>query len=190
MWFSRFRLGRTGVALVAIVASACDDNFGLPPSVPNTVDTTTLYALTGTPIATPSAYDLVFGRAARTDLGQAFDFAFDILANGEARLYPAGALRLSPEAGILIVTRPFAEVRSAPLDDAYVQDSSVVVRTETVFVARSRAASEGCAFLGALPRYGKFRVLAIDLDRRTIAFEHLVNHNCGYRGLEPGLPNN
>jgi hypothetical protein len=39
-----------------------------------------------------------------------------------------------------------------------------------------------------LPRYGKFQVLAIDPAQRTVTLEFLIDRNCGYRGLEPGLP--
>jgi hypothetical protein len=31
-------------------------------------------------------------------------------------------------------------------------------------------------------------VLSVDLVERRVDFQVLVNANCGYRGLEPGLP--
>ena len=39
-----------------------------------------------------------------------------------------------------------------------------------------------------MPQYGKLEVLQIDTVAHTITFQHLVDQNCGYRGLEPGIP--
>ena len=58
----------------------------------------------------------------------------------------------------------------------------------SVFVIRSRPFIVGCELTGELPRYGKFHVLAVDPVARSLKLETLVNQNCGYRSLEPGLP--
>ncbi|MCH8935034.1 MAG: hypothetical protein IIB90_04880, partial [Gemmatimonadetes bacterium] len=53
----------------------------------------------------------------------------------------------------------------------------------------SRMTALGCVFfLGQLPRYGKFHVLELNLETRQITLENLVNVNCGFRGLESGIP--
>jgi hypothetical protein len=39
-----------------------------------------------------------------------------------------------------------------------------------------------------VPQYGKIEITAIDLVARTIRFRYLVNNNCGYTSLQPGLP--
>jgi hypothetical protein len=36
--------------------------------------------------------------------------------------------------------------------------------------------------------YAKLHVLAIDRAARRLDFEILTDINCGYRGLEPGVP--
>lgn len=184
---SRVCLGILGFALLWSVA--CGDSTGLPPaSIPNLIDTTTLFALRGTSIPSPSAYDVVFQRERRTDRGEAFDFAFDIDSTGVAVILPSTLLGITSEAGVQIVQGPFDEIVTAPTD-GFVSDSAISITVETVFVARSRAAAELCSiFIGSLPRYGKFRILALDMNERTVTFEALVNVNCGYRGLEPGLP--
>ena len=183
---SRVRLGILGFALLCSVA--CGDSTGLPPaSVQNLIDTTTLFALRGTSIPSPSAYDIVFARERRTDRGEAFDFAFDIDSTGVAVILPSTVLGITTEAGVQIVEGPFDEIVTAPTD-GFVSDS-LSIAVETVFVARSRAATELCSiFIGSQPRYGKFRILALDMNERTVTFEALVNVNCGSRGLEPGLP--
>jgi hypothetical protein len=39
-----------------------------------------------------------------------------------------------------------------------------------------------------VPAYGKLEILSFDADNRTISFRVLANLNCGYKGLEPGIP--
>lgn len=187
---TRFWLGLAPVLFVA-AATACGDGIGLPAAtIPNRIDTTTLYALQGTPIATPSAYDIVQRVRVRTDQTSQnvrFDFGFDITPAGEAQILPGGLLGEAP-AGILPMTVPFESIVRAPEQEGYVRDSAVTIQVGSVFVGQSRSSGTLCSFLGSLPRYGKFRVLALDMDERTVTLEALVDVNCGYRGLEPGLP--
>jgi hypothetical protein len=46
-----------------------------------------------------------------------------------------------------------------------------------------------CSGLG-VPKYGKMEITAIDPSPgvRTITFRVLTDDNCGYRGLDPGIP--
>lgn len=167
----------------------CGDDFGLPPAAfENVVDTTTVFALRGTPIAAPSAYDVVNRRRARTELGELFDFAFDITDEGTPQLFPAGFFGFDP-AAIVRMNTTFDAIVTAP-DEGFVRDSAVTIEVGTVFVVQSRATSALCSFLGALPRYGKFRVLALDPAERSLQLELLVDANCGYRSLRPGVPEN
>jgi len=173
--------------LVIAAAGACSDTTALPPvQYDNVLDTTFLAALTGTAIGSPSAFDGVAAETARTDLNEPFDFAVDLDDAGAVLLYPAGALGFAPDPGVLVERRAFDDVRSAPTD-GYVQDSVVTATVGTVFVLRSRLSTQQCSS-GALPRYAKFQVLAIDQQSRTVTLEFLANLNCGYRGLEPGTP--
>jgi hypothetical protein len=182
------RLNLMAAACVLAVASvACDDTGLIPASFPNMIDTVTLFALRGTPIPAQSAFDIAFGIAARTDEGDAFDFAFDIDSVNAAVIMPAGALGLTAQAGLQISDKTFEEVDEAPFDD-YVVDSALVITEGDVFIGRSRNTAGNCFYLGSLPRYGKFRVLEIDRPNRTLTLEFLVNSNCGYRKLEPGFP--
>jgi hypothetical protein len=173
--------------LLLAAGAACGSGTQLsPPQFDNVVDTIVLYALTGTPIATPSGFDGVQGTAVRTDLNLPFDFAVD-LDDGTLELKPAGTLGYAAGAGILVSTESFDGITSAPLD-GYAGDTVRTAGVGTVFVLRSRASSELCPLAGSLPRYSKFRVLGIEPADRTTTLEFLVNRNCGYRGLEPGLP--
>ncbi|MBI4420230.1 MAG: hypothetical protein HY560_05335 [Gemmatimonadetes bacterium] len=181
------RLFSLATLLAALAVQACDDPLALNPAIDvNVVDTVRLYALRGTDLVLPSGYDLPNRLAARTE-HQAFDFAFDITDDTKPAMYPVGALGLSRSAGLVTLAVPFDDVISAPTS-GYVDSAAVAVSEGTVFVVRSRPDIVGCGLTGALPRYGKFRVLTVDAASRSVTLEALVNQNCGYRDLRPGLP--
>lgn len=189
MSFARFIFAPAALAAIAF-AAGCDNTLTLPPAtVPNNLDTVTLHALQGTAISDPSGFDVVIGAVARTDRQtEQFDIAFDIDDDGQALILPTAALGLDVESGIQSSDRDFADITIAPLED-YERQDPLVVGVESVFIVRSRPEVFGCAFfLGRLPRYGKFRVLSLDLVTRQLTMEVLVNANCGYRSLEVGVP--
>ena len=185
-----FPITLVAAALVVALAGACGDPFGLPRAViPNRVDTLSLYALSGTPVASPSGYRMDFRQAVRIDQAPTFDFAFDIDTAGRAVLLPTGALHLGRLSGGQTSRTAFDSIRIAP-DRNYQLDSALVVDVDTVAILHSRPTT--CTYgLGAV-YYAKLRVLALDTtsapNGRRIDFEILVDTNCGYRGLEPGLP--
>lgn len=179
-------------AAALVLAAACGDSLGLPqPSIENRRDTlVSLYALSGTPVTQPSAYVIGFRSVIRTDQAvEGFDFAFDIDSAGRAVLLPTGALRLGRMSGIQTTTRAFDSVLVAP-SGGYQLDSAVAVDSNSVVIIHSRPL--GCSFGITAVFYAKLHVLAIDTtsgpNGRRIDFEILTDINCGYRGLEPGLP--
>jgi hypothetical protein len=170
------------------LAAACGDPLGLPPpAVANRVDSlVSLYALSDTPISTPSAYVISFRQPVRTDQGnQGFDFAFDIDTLGRALLLPTGALKLAKGSGIQVTQHAFDSVTVAP-SSGYNTDSGTVVDSGSVAIMHSRPLV--CSFGITSIYYAKLQVLAIDTVARRIDFRILDNVNCGYRGLEEGLP--
>lgn len=167
---------------------ACDDRLNLPPATQlNIVDTVRIYALQGTPVSEPSGFHLPTRRVMRTDQ-PGFDIAFDIDDAGTPLMYPAGALGLPAEVGILQMTSTFDEILTAPASTDFVTDKPLAIPKETVFVVRSAPFGGDCGLTGALPRYGKFRVFSVDPATRSVALEILINVNCGYRDLRPGVP--
>ena len=184
---SQFRLGLLA-PIVTWALVGCGGNLGLPPTqYLNVVDTTTLYALHGTPIPTPSGFDLVAGVTRRVDLGQTYDIAFDYDSTGAAVLYSSAVLGGVSGVGMRVTDQAFDAITRAPTDK-YAADSLLTLSVDLTFFVRSRAATDYCSFLGAVPRYGKFHVLALDASARTVTLEHLIDLNCGYLGLEPGAP--
>jgi hypothetical protein len=51
------------------------------------------------------------------------------------------------------------------------------------FVVRGRIT---CSL--GLPKYGKLEILEFNDATKTVTFRVLINENCGFRSLEPGLP--
>lgn len=175
------------VGLAGGALGACDDpNALLDATVPNVVDTISLFAYQGTPVSTPSGYSIIDARAVRIDQRPDFDFAFNLAPGDVAWLLPPAALglaqNLSLEPGMLEPSADFDDLTIAQLNGYRTSDTLVVSPGQT-WVARSRIA---CSL--GVPLYAKLRILSIDPAQRTLTFEVLANRNCGYRGLEPGLP--
>jgi len=169
---------------VVTIGSACGADFVLPPpQVANSVDTVVLYAIDGTPLSAPSAYNLVFGQTIRTDRTSDFDFAINI-SGDSTLLLPTGALGLTDWSGWVRVPDAFDEVLLAPAVE-YVAEESAVLEPGDVLVLRSRFVP---CYGSQLPVYAKVEVLATSLEERSVSLQLLLDRNCGYRGLEPGPP--
>jgi hypothetical protein len=183
----RHRRPSLGLPLIAaLVAAACGNSTGLPAaSAPNIVDTISLYALEGTPLSAPAAFVIQSKEAVRTDQRTDFDLVFNITPAGQAVLLPTGAVGLGVASGIQVQNTTFDAITSAPTS-TYVDSSAVPVDSGTVAVVHSRPVS--CVFGPIVFYYGKIEVLAIDTIARRVDLRVLVDQNCGYRGLELGLP--
>jgi hypothetical protein len=181
----RNRLPFQLLALFAL--AACGDEDSLPePTTRNIVDTVTVGSLTDTPIATASGFS-VSGGAIRTDLDPGFDFAYDIEGppeSGRKVMLPRAVLGISStgtaEPGVMRREETFDEIDAAP-SNGYVTDSAVTVALGERYVIRSRVICE----LG-VPLYAKVEI--IGFEDNSLVLKRLKNVNCGYRSLEPGLP--
>jgi hypothetical protein len=174
-------------AILLLVATACSDSTGLPdPSLSNLERTETLYALVGTPVSTPSGYSLEGSRLVRTDLSVDFDFAFNLQADGSHVLLPRAALGIDPTAsvnpGLLGRSETFEAIKVAP-SNGYVTDRAIPILAGERYVVRSRVT---CSI--GVPKYAKLEVLSLDDVARTVTFRIITDDNCGFKGLEPGLP--
>jgi len=175
--------------ICAGLAAACGGDADLPAATDaNIIDTTTVWALDGTALTDPSGFSIPDRIAVRTDQSAAFDFAFNIDNSGKPVFLPIDLLGLGSVSGLnpglLLTPLPFDSVRAAVTGDSYVVDDTVNVAVGNTFYARSRIV---CSTL-AVPMYGKIEVLSIDTDARSVTFRYLVNNNCGYSSLEPGIP--
>jgi hypothetical protein len=117
--------------------------------------------------------------------GDPFDFAIDLDSLYRPVLKPTGALRLGRESGVQTTTLPFDSIRVAPTG-GFQLDSAVTVDVGGRAIVHSRTAT--CSFGFTAVYYAKLQVLAVDTASRKITFQILVDDNCGYRGLQPGVP--
>lgn len=181
-----------GTALLGL-AAGCSDPNALPPATEtNVVDTVMMYSLNGTPISQPSGFAVELGREVRTDLFSAFDFVFTVDAQGRPLLVPAVGAGM-PEAALDPGLLPqgtaagglaFDQIVIAPFD-GYLTSDSLETAVGNTYVVRSRVL---CTI--GVPRYSKLEVLDLNLaaDTLRMTVQTLTNFNCGYRSLEPGLP--
>ena len=170
--------------LLALTAlAACGGSDSLPdPTSENFVDTVTVGSLTDTPITTASGFSVSTG-AVRTDLDPGFDFAYDIegpRARSRA-IEPVGITSSgTAEPGVMRQEESFDDIHAAP-SNGYVTDSTITVALGERYVVRSRVVCD----LG-VPIYAKVEI--IGFDDNSLVLKRLKNVNCGYRSLEPGLP--
>jgi hypothetical protein len=188
--FRRFFTLLSLLAAVA-VATACSDANSLgDPTQTNIVDTVLVGALEGTPITTPSGFSITAG-ALRIDQSVDFEFAYNVrrLADGTYQrvFLPRAALGLSStnsaDPGLQRRTEDFDAITRA-VSNGYVTDSAVPIEIGDRFLVRSRVV---CTSLG-VPLYAKIEVL--DFGDSTVTFRTLVDANCGFKDLLPGLPKN
>jgi hypothetical protein len=170
--------------LLAGLVLACGDDDNLPsPTEENRVDTLTIGSLTGTPITSPSGFAVDRGEV-RTDQNDDFDFAFNIQPDGTPVFLPLAALGLpsaTADPGVQRRDATFDEIVVAP-SNGYVTDEAVPIQIGERYLVRSRVI---CSGLG-VPVYAKLEILAF--TDRFVELKVLANRNCGYKGLEPGLP--
>ncbi len=181
------------LSVLVIALAACDDPNALPPpSETNVIDTIAMFSLDGTPVSEASGFAVELGQPVRTDIFSAFDFVFTVDPQGQPWLVPARAAGMpgsSLDPGILpqgtaVGGLQFDQITVAPFD-GYVTEDSLEAAVGNTYVVRSRVI---CAL--GVPRYAKIEVLELNLapDTLRMSLKLLDNFNCGYRGLEPGLP--
>ena len=181
------------LSALVIALAACNDPNELPPATEaNLVDTIALFSLDGTPVSEPSGFAVELGNPIRTDIFSAFDFVFTVDPQGQPWLLPAvtvGMPQSSFDPGLLpqgtaTSGLQFDQITVAPFD-GYLTTDSLLAAVGNTYVVRSRVI---CSL--GVPRYAKIEVLELNLapDTLSITLQLLDNFNCGYRGLEPGLP--
>ncbi len=176
--------------LGATALTGCGDALSLlPPRFANQVDTTALWAATGTPVVRQSGFLISQGLRVRLDQVTLFDFYYDINPAGERFFIPLAAVvntgRTVGNPGFREELQvSFDSINTAP-QDGYVSQDTVRFRVGDVFYVRSGV--ESSCNLG-IPYYAKLQILSVDDSARAVSFRILINANCGYRSLEIGLP--
>jgi hypothetical protein len=173
--------------LALSAAAACSDSDNLPdPTTDNFVDTVTVGSLTDTPITTGSGYAVGSLVPIRTDQDVRFEFAYDIQGEpgtGTHVLLPRAALGINSETsepGLMRRDEAFDAIEAAP-SNGYVTEDPVPIALGERYIVRSRVICN----IG-VPIYAKIEI--IGFEDNSVLLKVLANTNCGYRGLEPGLP--
>jgi hypothetical protein len=168
---------------------ACDPLSLNPATIDNRVDSVRIWAVNGTPVSLPSGYDVTLRSRVRLDQVTTFDFVYAIAPDGGHVFLPIAAIaptgRTTGNPGLLATTTPFDSITVAQ-QVGYVTNDTLRATVGQVFYLRSAVNTSVCSL--GIPFYGKLEVLAFDDEERSVTFRVLDNINCGYRGLEVGLP--
>ncbi len=190
---SNGRVRSARLALLGATLAACGGDFTLPPAgFVNAQQQITVFALTGTPVSTPSAYSLLGLIEVRTDQTVNFDFAFDIgpadrfglgpATDTIAVLVPRFYFGFNPDGGFIRATQPFDSLRIAPRD-GYDQEHAIRIDSGSVYFVTSQR--QNCNVGIVFPRYAKLVVLQLSYVERKAVIRLVIDLNCGYRGLVP-----
>ena len=184
----------SAVAALAVFGSlaGCGDLTRPKAVYENFTDTLVLYSINGTPVDAPSGLWLSQRAAIPVNASFSFDLAFDIDAQGQARLYTvravAGGLSAAHTVGLLRATQGFDALTEAP-QSGFTTDSSFTASKGDVFAVVATDAQCVTSFFSN-QMYSKVEILDVDPGNRTVKARFTVNPNCGYLSLAPtGIPN-
>jgi hypothetical protein len=186
------RLAIIAAGFTAAIVNACSDPAGLKASLLNSVDTLSVFALSGTPPNYPSGVAFLSRQPVHVDGFANFDVAFDINADGNAVIYPVSLVVASGSSrpvAMQKITASFETVTEAP-KTGYQSDSALVmVAGETVVVqsAHNRSA-DLCQFAFNPNIYAKLAVDSVKLDSRIVYLRMGLDPNCGFRSFADSLP--
>jgi len=186
------RLAIIAAGLTAALISACGDPVGLKASLVNSVDTLSVFALSGTPPNYPSGVAFLSRQPVHVDGFANFDVAFDINADGNAVIYPVRLVVASgaPRAvAMQKIPASFETVVEAP-KTGYQSDSALVILAGETVVVQSvhNQGSDLCQFAFNPNIYAKLAVDSVKLDSRTVYLRMGLDPNCGFRSFADGLP--
>ena len=186
------RLAIIAAVLAAAFANACGDPTGLKASLLNSVDTLSVFALSGTPPNYPSAIAFLSRQTVRVDGSASFDVAFDINADGNTVIYPVKLIVASGGSrpvAMQKIAAGFDQVAEAPKTGYQADSALVALPGETIVVqSQHNFGSDLCQFAINPNIYAKIAVDSVNLSSRTIYFRVGLDPNCGFRSFAEGLP--
>jgi hypothetical protein len=178
---------------VVVGLNACGDPTNLQASGINSVDTLSVFALSGTPPSYPSGLNALARQPVRVDGNANFDVAFDIDGSGNAVVYPVKLVVSLPGGsrvvGMQTLATVFDSVTSAP-KSGYQTDTAVVLAPGNTLVLQSQHNFSGdlCQFAINGNIFAKVAVDSVDLASRTLFLRLGLDPNCGFRSFVEGLP--
>lgn len=176
----------------ASALTACGDPESLRAFLPTANDSYTVFALTGTPAAFPSAINTFARAVVRVDGNANFDVAFDLDGQGRVIVLPVqkvvSLLGGTRRVGLRKVEGTFDAVSAAPTGTY--GDSVIVASPGEVIVAQSarNGPSDACQFDISPFIYTKLVIDSVASATRTIFVRTVLDPNCGFRSFEAGVP--
>ncbi|HXL85586.1 MAG TPA: hypothetical protein VN927_00150 [Gemmatimonadaceae bacterium] len=178
---------------VVVVLNACGNIASLQATLPTSVDTLSVWALSGTPPSYPNAISIATRQIVRVDGFASFDVALDINSNGKAVVYPVKLVVGSPggsrPVGMLKSPGVFEQVLEAP-QTGYETDSALVIAPGEVVVVQSPHNGSGdiCQFAISPNLYAKIALDSVNLSSRSVYLRMGFDPNCGFRSFANGVP--
>src|SRR6266550_7283291 len=187
------RLAVLAAMFVVVALSACSNPTNLRASLPTSVDTLSVFALSGTPPSYPSGISIVAGQAVRVDGFANFDVALDIDAAGNPIIYPVKLVVSSPGGsrvvGLQKVSGSLETVLEDPKDGVETESALVMAPGEVVVVQSAHnTSSDLCVFAINPNIYAKIAVDSVNLASRTLYLRMGLDPNCGFRSFASGIP--
>ncbi len=178
---------------VVVGLNACGNPTSLKAILPTSVDSLSVFALSGTPPTYPSGIAILSRQPVRVDGFAAFDVAFDIDAAGSVVISPVKLVVITPggsrPVGMLKVPGTFDTALEAP-KTGYEADSSLVLAPGEVVIVQSAHNTSGdlCQFALNPNIYAKIAIDSVVLASRTIFLRLGLDPNCGFRSFVTGIP--
>ena len=182
------------VTAAALAGCGGADSLLPSPSSENADRQYQVWAMTGTAAALPAGYAFNTESTVRPQIlsggGLNFDIAFDITADGKVVVLPAKSVVPEPPAGaptigLQIVAPVYEQITRAP-DGGYRPDTAVTLTVGKAIILQ--LLNSGCPYQD--PFYAKLTVDSINRVERFVIVRSLVDRNCGYKSLAPGIPKN
>lgn len=189
----KLRLALLATMWAVVGLSACSDPISLTASGATSVDTLSIFALSGTPPAYPNALSIPARRTVPVNGLGGFDVAFDIDAANNVVIYPVRLIvslgSAVPQVGMQKVAGTFESIDAAPTT-GYKVDSALVVSPGEVVVIEAAHNQDGdiCQFALSPNLYAKISIDSVFPATRTIKFRMGFDPNCGFRSFAAGIP--
>ncbi|HJQ10741.1 MAG TPA: hypothetical protein VJ840_06890 [Gemmatimonadaceae bacterium] len=186
------RLAVIAAGLTAALISACGDPTALKASLINSVDTLSVFALSGTPPNYPSGLAIISRQPVLVDGFASFDVAFDINSDGNAVVYPVKLVVASGSQRTVSMQKlaaAFESVGEAPKEGYQADSGLVALPGETVVIQSAHnLGGDLCQFAINPYIYAKIAVDSVNLSSRTVYFREGLDPNCGFRSFAEGVP--
>ncbi|MDQ6828070.1 MAG: hypothetical protein M3081_04300, partial [Gemmatimonadota bacterium] len=144
-----------------------------------------VYALSGTPLAVPTALNTIGHSVVRAESSNSYDVVFDINGAGQGLIYPSVVIGLFGRNGVIKSTTAFDALTVAPGTN-YNDSTATTFATGDVLLIR--ASSPACQTALSPYVFSKLAIDSINTVTRTISFRMRVDPNCGFRSFADGIP--